>query len=65
MDDLGAELRHARTEAGGTLASIADRSCYSAAHLSNVEAGRRTATPDVVPDGPGCTSQYSSPGSAH
>lgn len=48
MDDLGAQLRHARTEAGVTLASIAARSCYSAAHLSNVEAGRRTATPDVV-----------------
>ncbi|MFD6565416.1 helix-turn-helix domain-containing protein [Micromonospora profundi] len=48
MDDLGAQLRQARTEAGATLASIAARSCYSAAHLSNVEAGRRTATPDVV-----------------
>ncbi|WP_405110040.1 helix-turn-helix domain-containing protein [Micromonospora sp. NBC_01405] len=48
MDDLGAQLRHARTEAGVTLASIAARTCYSASHLSNVEAGRRTATPDIV-----------------
>ncbi|MGJ3228940.1 helix-turn-helix domain-containing protein [Micromonospora aurantiaca (nom. illeg.)] len=48
MNDLGRQLREARTEAGVTLASIAARSCYSAAHLSNVEAGRRTATPDVV-----------------
>ncbi|MFF0151346.1 helix-turn-helix domain-containing protein [Micromonospora sp. NPDC005203] len=48
MDDLGAQLRHARVEAGVTLASIAVRTCYSASHLSNVEAGRRTATPDIV-----------------
>jgi transcriptional regulator with XRE-family HTH domain len=48
MDELGAELRHARLEAGVTLASIAARTCYSASHLSNVEAGRRTATPDIV-----------------
>lgn len=48
MDDLGAQLRHARTEAGVTLASIAARTCYSASHLSNVEAGRRTAAPDIV-----------------
>ncbi|MET8118806.1 helix-turn-helix transcriptional regulator [Micromonospora sp. NPDC005291] len=48
MDDLGAQLRHARFEAGVTLASIAVRTCYSASHLSNVEAGRRTATPDIV-----------------
>ncbi|PWU46713.1 DNA-binding protein [Micromonospora globispora] len=48
MDDLGAQLRQARTEAGITLASVAARSCYSASHLSNVEAGRRAATPDIV-----------------
>ncbi|MGW4461734.1 helix-turn-helix domain-containing protein [Micromonospora sp. NPDC004704] len=48
MSDLGAQLRQARTEAGVTLAYIAARSCYSATHLSNVEAGRRTATDDVV-----------------
>ncbi|WP_327037628.1 helix-turn-helix transcriptional regulator [Micromonospora maris] len=48
MDDLGAQLRHARIEVGVTLASIAARTCYSASHLSNVEAGRRTATPDIV-----------------
>ncbi|MFV2115197.1 helix-turn-helix domain-containing protein [Micromonospora sp. LOL_025] len=48
MDDLGAQLRQARTEAGVTLASIAARTCYSASHLSNVEVGRRTATPDIV-----------------
>lgn len=48
MDDLGVQLRQARIEAGVTLASIATRTCYSASHLSNVEAGRRTATPDIV-----------------
>ena len=48
MDDLGAQLRQARIEVGVTLASIALRTCYSASHLSNVEAGRRTATPDIV-----------------
>ncbi|MFF5172301.1 helix-turn-helix domain-containing protein [Micromonospora sp. NPDC000089] len=48
MGDLGAQLRQARTEAGVSLASVAVRSCYSASHLSNVEAGRRTATPDIV-----------------
>ncbi|MGC4807489.1 helix-turn-helix domain-containing protein [Micromonospora sp. DT233] len=48
MDDLGAQLRQARIEARVTLASIAARTCYSASHLSNVEAGRRTATPDIV-----------------
>lgn len=35
-------------EAGVTLASVAARTCYSASHLSNVEAGRRAATPDIV-----------------
>jgi transcriptional regulator with XRE-family HTH domain len=48
VSDLGAQLRQARTEAGVTLAYIAARSCYSATHLGNVEAGRRTATDDVV-----------------
>ncbi|WP_433536390.1 helix-turn-helix domain-containing protein [Micromonospora sp. CA-249363] len=48
MEDLGGQLRQARIEAGVSLASVAARSCYSASHLSNVEAGRRTATPDIV-----------------
>jgi transcriptional regulator with XRE-family HTH domain len=48
VSDLGTQLRQPRTEAGVTLAYIAARSCYSATHLSNVEAGRRTATDDVV-----------------
>jgi len=48
MDDLGSQLRHARLEVGVTLTYVAARSCYSVAHLSNVEAGRRTATPDIV-----------------
>jgi len=46
--DLGSELRQARVNAGVTLAYVAARSCYSASHLSNVEAGRRTATADIV-----------------
>ncbi|MEW2444583.1 helix-turn-helix domain-containing protein [Micromonospora marina] len=48
MNDFGAQLRQARIEAGLTLASIAARTCYSASHLSNVEAGCRTATPDIM-----------------
>ncbi|WP_027661503.1 helix-turn-helix domain-containing protein [Salinispora fenicalii] len=48
MDDLGAQLRQTRTEVGVTLASMAARTSYSVSHLSNVEAGRRTATPDIV-----------------
>ncbi|WP_442933304.1 helix-turn-helix domain-containing protein [Micromonospora psammae] len=46
-DDLGGQLRQARVEAGLTVASTAARTCYSASHLNNVEAGagprRRTA----------------------
>lgn len=48
MEQLGPRLRQARDELGVTLASIARRSNYSVPHLSNVEAGRRTATPDIV-----------------
>lgn len=48
MDDLGAQLRQTRTEAGVTLASMAARTSYLVSHLSNVEAGRRAATPDIV-----------------
>lgn len=48
MDDLGAQLRQTRTEVGATLASMAARTSYSVSHLSNVEAGRRAATPDIV-----------------
>lgn len=48
MDALGAKLREARLAEGATLASIAARTHYSKSHLSNVEAGRRQATPDIV-----------------
>ncbi len=48
MDDLGRQLRQARQAEGVTLAKLAGLSHFTKGHLSNVEAGRRAATPDVV-----------------
>ncbi len=48
MDDLGAQLRSARDAEGVTLSAVAARTHYSKSHLSNVEAGRRQATSDIV-----------------
>lgn len=48
MDDLGPKLRSAREAEGVTLSTLAARTHYSLSHLSNVEAGRRQATADVV-----------------
>ncbi|MFY1636055.1 helix-turn-helix domain-containing protein [Solwaraspora sp. WMMB335] len=48
MGDTGETLRKARESAGISLAKMAALSHFSKGHLSNVEAGRRTATSDVV-----------------
>lgn len=45
---LGARLKALREEAGVSLADVARTSYFSKAHLSNVENGRRTATPEVL-----------------
>lgn len=49
MDDLGSKLRAAREAEGVKLSAVAARgNGYTIGHLSNVEAGRRTVTPDVL-----------------
>jgi len=48
IDDIGGKLRSAREAAGVSLSAMAKLTNYSRFHLSNVEAGRRRATPDVV-----------------
>jgi transcriptional regulator with XRE-family HTH domain len=48
MSDLGAMLREAREAAGISLSAMAARTHFTKGHLSNVEKGRRTATPEVV-----------------
>jgi transcriptional regulator with XRE-family HTH domain len=48
FDDVGAKLRWAREAAGISLSAMARMTNYSRSHLSNVESGRRRATPDLV-----------------
>jgi transcriptional regulator with XRE-family HTH domain len=48
MEGPGAQLRKARQAEGVSLSAVAARSHYTKGHLSNVESGRRSATPDVV-----------------
>ncbi|HEV7898184.1 MAG TPA: helix-turn-helix transcriptional regulator [Planosporangium sp.] len=48
MTKTGAQLRVARNAAGVSLRAMAARTNFSKGHLSNIEAGRRTVTPDVV-----------------
>ncbi|MGC9665845.1 helix-turn-helix domain-containing protein [Planosporangium sp. 12N6] len=48
MNRTGAQLRVARNAAGVSLRAMAARTNFSKGHLSNIEAGRRTVTPDVV-----------------
>ncbi|NJC72412.1 helix-turn-helix transcriptional regulator [Planosporangium thailandense] len=48
MTRTGAQLRIARNAAGVSLRAMAARTNFSKGHLSNVEAGRRSVTPDVV-----------------
>ncbi len=45
---LGARLKALREDAGLSLANLARRSHFTKAHLSNVEHGRRAATPEVL-----------------
>lgn len=45
---LGARLKALREDAGLSLADLAQRSHFTRAHLSNVEHGRRAATPEVL-----------------
>lgn len=47
-DDVGATLRLARESAGLSLTALGKLTHYSRSHLSNVESGKRRATPDVV-----------------
>jgi transcriptional regulator with XRE-family HTH domain len=47
-EHIGAKLRSAREAAGVSLSAMARLTNYSRYHLSNVEAGRRRATADVV-----------------
>ncbi len=47
-DDVGEKLRTGREAAGMSLAALAKLTNYSRCHLSNVETGKRRATPDVV-----------------
>lgn len=47
-EDVGATLRLARESAGMSLSALAKLTNYSRCHLSNVETGKRRATPDVV-----------------
>jgi hypothetical protein len=49
VDDLGARLRAAREAEGVKLSAVAARgNGYTLGHLSNVEAGRRKVTPDIL-----------------
>ncbi len=48
MNQVGARLRLARESAGLSLSQMAARTHYGKGYLSNVETGRRTATPDVI-----------------
>ncbi len=48
MTEIGARLRQARQDAGLSLAAMAARTHYGKGFLSNVETGRRRATPDVI-----------------
>ena len=48
MDDTGLALREAREAAGMSLSALAMLTHFTRGHLSNVERGRRRATPDVV-----------------
>ncbi len=48
MSEIGAMLREAREAAGISLSAMATRAHFTKGHLSNVEKGRRKATPEVV-----------------
>src|ERR1700735_3158554 len=48
MTDTGEMLRSARESAGLSLSEVAARTHYTRGHLSNVETGKRAASPDVV-----------------
>ena len=48
MNDLGVTLKQARTQAGIPLQGMARRTGFSRGYLSNIENGRRQATPDVI-----------------
>lgn len=48
MDNLGAKLREAREAEGVKLSAVAKRGDFSVGHMSNVEAGRRKVTDQVV-----------------
>jgi transcriptional regulator with XRE-family HTH domain len=48
MDDLGAKLREAREAEGVKQSAVAARGNFTTSHLSNVEAGRRKVTDQVV-----------------
>jgi Helix-turn-helix domain len=48
MGDTGAILRTAREDAGMSLSEMSARTHYTRGHLSNVETGKRAASPDVV-----------------
>lgn len=43
-----AALRAIRERSGMTVTSLAEQSGIRQAHLSNIEAGRRSASPDVI-----------------
>jgi transcriptional regulator with XRE-family HTH domain len=48
MTHAGAQLRLAREAAGMTLATMARKTSFSKSYLSNIEAGRKVASPVVV-----------------
>jgi transcriptional regulator with XRE-family HTH domain len=48
MDDLGPRLREARESEGKKLSAVAALGDFSIGHLSNVEAGRRRVTDQVI-----------------
>jgi transcriptional regulator with XRE-family HTH domain len=48
MSEIGVMLREAREAAGISLSAMAARTHFTKGHLSNVEKGRRKATPEVV-----------------
>ena len=48
MDAMGAILKATREAAGLSLQAMARRAHYSKGYLSNVEAGKRRATPEIV-----------------
>lgn len=48
MIEVGAKLREAREAAGVSLTKMAALTFISKGHLSNVETGKRVATPDIV-----------------